>query len=407
MIFSSAQQILSGPCFGLVPSHEIGYIPRMRPIAPLILMLLGLVSCRTLRTTSTECPRTLRAIFDVGSGTTKLNVYEVSVCPDGAHLVRVIDDRTTRSVSLEAAKNSHGVITPAGLDELRTVVGELRDHAFKVARERAPTYASVDFAAAGTHAYRTAKNHDELAEALSDLGIPIVMLSQGEEANLAYDGATRRVTTCGTREKITWDIGGGSIQFTRADGSFRGLTIGAEGFKSRLVTEFHLSGKPRCEAKIESANPLGPQNVDGALKLAAQHGFAGSDPRWASLKDACVIGVGGLHARSVLERIHLNWPTIKSCVCPAGDCRPTPGIYHQREVECLARVFASKRDCDPEIRGPYAGMGESNLILIAGIMRALEIDEVHVVDVNMGQALAIDDARLKFRRLPIPPLTAP
>ena len=373
----------------------------------LALLWLSLSSCRTTRAPNPECPRRLRAVFDVGSGTTKLNLSEVSVCKDGVRLVRVIDDRTTRSISLEAAKNKTGEINAAGLAELRDVVREMRDHVFAVARAQAPDQVSIDFAAAGTHAYRTAQNKDAVQRTLLELGIPIVSLSQGEEANLAFDGATARVGSCGAREKITWDIGGGSMQFTRADGTFRGLPIGAEGFKSHVIAEFHLSGKPKCDAKIESANPLGLANVEAAMQLAAVKGRTALDPRWSSLSQAYVIGAGGLHQRAVLERIHAQWPIIKACVCPDAECQPTVGIYHRREVECLAQFFATKRDCDPEIRGPYSGMGETNVVLIAGIMRALGIDEVHVVDVNMGQALATDEGRLKFQRQLIPPLTTP
>lgn len=370
----------------------------------ILLSLLSLFGCRAVgqigRDAST-CPHRLRAVFDVGSGTTKLNLSEVAVCGDGrVELVRTIDATASARVSLEAAKDAGGGISPAGVQELVDAVTTLKRRAIELARAHAPQFRAIDYAAAGTHAFRTCRNPEVIERALAELGVPIVRLTQAEEAALGLAGARAAGLSCQGRRAIVWDIGGGSMQFTAADGTFRGLGIGAEGFKARVIKSFELSGHPSCEAHGASANPLGHARVDPALNLSESLGKC--DGAFCDLRDACVVGVGGLHVRAVHAQVVKHWGLIKSCACTTPDCAPAADRYGRGEVECLARALADATDCAPEVRGPYSGLAETNLLLVAGFMRALNIDVVRIADVNVSQGLVLDRDRLDFHAEDLP-----
>ena len=374
----------------------------MRFTLSLFVFLVNVLGCRAVGQLGPACPHRLRAVFDVGSGTTKMNLSEVATCADGTvELVRTIDAGGTLSVSLEAAKDAGGVISADGVADLSTAIRALKGRAFVMAKERAPGFTSIDFAAAGTHAFRTCRNPELVEAALKNLGVPIVRLTQGEEAAMGLAGTRTAILNCGQRPKVVWDVGGGSMQFTAADGTFRGLGIGAEGFKARVITKFHLSGAPACEARGASANPLGHGRVDRAIALAEELGRC-TEGAACDVRNACVVGVGGLHVRAVHAQIVRHWDLIKSCACDDQTCAPAKDRYRRREVECLARALSDKTDCDAEVRGPYSGLAETNLLLVAGFMRALKIDEVHVVDVNLGQGLVVDSGRLTFQTEAIP-----
>src|SRR4051794_4027442 len=62
-----------------------------------------------------ECRPIVRAVFDVGSGSTKLNLSQIETCPGGTRVLRVLDDRTSLDVPLEANRQPDGSIGDKGV----------------------------------------------------------------------------------------------------------------------------------------------------------------------------------------------------------------------------------------------------------------------------------------------------
>ncbi|NJL25170.1 MAG: hypothetical protein HC902_08325 [Calothrix sp. SM1_5_4] len=55
-----------------------------------------------------DCDRRLRAVFDVGSGSTKMNLAEVEICSGKVRVLRTLDDQSSLDVPLEAGKDAQG-----------------------------------------------------------------------------------------------------------------------------------------------------------------------------------------------------------------------------------------------------------------------------------------------------------
>jgi exopolyphosphatase/guanosine-5'-triphosphate,3'-diphosphate pyrophosphatase len=339
-----------------------------------------------------ECKPELRAILDVGSGTTKLGISEVNACTGQVSVLRTVDEESV-PLPLEANKDKDGKITPEGLKLADEAIVHLKRDAIDRAKHLAPAYKEIRFAAAGTHAFRTATNQGELAARFAAAGIPITALTQEQEAKI---GAWA-VEACAGRPMLVWDVGGGSMQFTivKKDGtsSFFGLPLGAEKFKQSVIEDLHLKRNPKCEVQGSTPNPLGKSS---AAALALAKAEAAKVPAGFSESWTCTVGIGGVHNKAIEAQIEAKWPKIKKCVCGQAGCAHSRGRYRKEELACLANFFSTKTDCDPEIKGPYSTTSVTNLYLILGFMQAMNIRSVETQDVNMSHGLATDRTLLTF-----------
>lgn len=382
--------------------------PNRAPLEPehmfIVLLFLSLSANFAV---ADECQPRLRAILDVGSGSTKLNLSEVDVCPDGVHLRRTLDDQTSLDVPLEANKDQDGNIKESGVQQLLTALKKLKEVSFQKAKEEAPNLHEIEFAAVGTHAFRTAKNQATIAQQVAALGIPMVALTQKQEAQAGFEGVQAKgVPICAGKKLLVWDVGGGSMEWTllshdKNHSLVTGLPLGAESFKSKLITKLKLERPTKC-AQTPSPNPIGQSNGKRALAMAVKEAQAlPNSLRDLKSEEICMVGIGGVHTKAVEAHIDQNWNAIKSCVCGTSQCRHPPHGYTLREVECLANYLAEKTDCDSEIKGPYSTTSVSNLFLIHGFLKELNIREVHTENVNMGHGLAVDRKQIRFQSQPI------
>lgn len=378
-----------------------------------MLMVFGLVFVLPFAHAENTCEPRLRAVFDVGSGTIKMNLSEVEVCAREVRLRRLLDDQASAPSGLEAGKHKTGELSDASMSETLQAVRMLKRAAFTMAKRKAPQYGSIDFAAAGTHAVRTAKNAAAFARKMEAAGVPLMTLSQDEEARLGFEGAkTRKEDLCKEDPPLVWDVGSGSMQWTWDESRKTkplGVDLGAEGFKMRLIQELGLPGRSPdgCSVPEPTPNPLQEKNVDKARHFARHEAAKRMRPLQQKLAlrpgKTCVIGIGGVHTKAVEAQITRHWDKIAACACgtkPA--CSHTVHRFTRQEVECLEHYLSSKTDCDPEIKGPYSTTSVSNLFLIDGFMRHLGIEEIHTANVNMTHQLVLDRRRLRFKTSSIP-----
>jgi exopolyphosphatase / guanosine-5'-triphosphate,3'-diphosphate pyrophosphatase len=223
------------------------------------------------------------ACIDIGSNTTRLLAAEVS----GNGLVELAARRSfTR---LGAGQGPGGVIPGEKVRENAVVVGEQ----LAAARDAGATEVCV----VATAAIRRAPNRDELVDAVKRLtGVPVRVLSGGEEARLCFRGATRDLPP-GDESVAVVDVGGGSVEV--AVGSPGGEVAWWDSLPtgSSLLTEAHVRNTPPDEADLE------------ALRRAAANALEDLAP--PPVQDAMAVGgtatslrllVGGELGNADLER---------------------------------------------------------------------------------------------------------
>jgi exopolyphosphatase/guanosine-5'-triphosphate,3'-diphosphate pyrophosphatase len=380
---------------------------RFNFVAPLVLTLL-LGACAHHPALENSCTPRLRALIDVGSGATKLNLSEVAVCSTDIKLLRVIEEQASVALPLEAGKDLDGGLGPTMQTRTFTAIKELRDKAKEIAREKAPKYKSMEIVAVGTHALRTAKNGTELSQkSFAATEVPLMILTQEQEGEAGFKGAIASLPkeACGEKPVMVWDVGGGSMQMTYSENADRlhveKVGAASEAFKKKLIAELpHRRARKNCPPDAASPNPITAALAGKATKLAENTVPAELREHVRALPAMCWVGIGGVHSKAVAAQVQKLQPAIKTCVCGRKkDCAHQESRYTQKELRCLARVLSEKTDCDTDISGPYSTTAVSNLFLILGFMQQLHIDTVTTANVNIGHSLVAAGASLPWKTL--------
>jgi exopolyphosphatase/guanosine-5'-triphosphate,3'-diphosphate pyrophosphatase len=140
-----------------------------------------------------------RACIDIGSNTTRLLVAE----SDGELLLEVHQERVFTHIG--RGIGSDGAIVPEKIEQVVDVVGEQ----LRLARE----LGSVDVRAVATAAIRQASNGPALVEAVKRAcGLAVQILSEQDEARLAFVGAARTLGHVPSGNLAVVDVGGRSSE---------------------------------------------------------------------------------------------------------------------------------------------------------------------------------------------------
>jgi hypothetical protein len=351
-----------------------------------ILLLAFLSACGS--PPKNTCTRSFRAVIDMGSGSTKMNMAEVEICPEGIAIKSKVDREESRPVSLEFVKTKDGEIPLAARENALAALKGLREIAVKEAKARG--YDAAELAVVGTHALRTAKNQTIFLADLETQGFAARALTQDEEGRAGRSAALGTSLPQNCRSNImVWDVGGGSAQITTSERA-ENLEFGSEAFREEVL-KLKVPGTDKCPADSGSPNPLG-RNFEKARAQAARHA-----PAWPAA-ELCVIGIGGVHNKAVLAMVQKNWRHVGPCVCKnRPNCLPSKDGYSKEEVACLSQYLSPKADCDPDLTGPYSRTAVSNLALVLGFMDRMSIKHVYVRPVNMGDYF-LTDRGLKFAK---------
>lgn len=203
------------------------------------------------------------AVVDVGSNSVRLFLCE------GADSDGPSGPRFTTVTGLRRGADVDGAVAAEALDRLDSCLA-----AYGRRMRDAGARAGV---ALGTSAVRDAPNRAEVADRIAArLGLPLTVLSGAEEAALAFAGARLAVT--GHGPVLVLDVGGGSTELVRGDGSG---VLGAVSLQVGAVrcTEGFLYGDPPTAAQLD------------ALRRAVEPGFAAAVDRVGG--PAPMIGVAG------------------------------------------------------------------------------------------------------------------
>ncbi len=338
--------------------NKYSYIVHRRFGRIIFALILAVLFCGCASQARQVCMER-RTAFDIGSASMKMKTATVDVCRP--NVVEIIGQKEIkvpfaenilhRQFSLE--------IQNTGIDQLQA----LKKQAQGTGAER--------FAGAATAAFREAQNTPlYLEEVKNKTGIPIRVISQDEEAILGYQAAVSRMGQA-PENVIVWDIGGNSMQITMKDSGrryliYRGL-LASISFKNQINEKIHHQ-----TGANKSPNPIGKQNLQAALTIAMKTAEEVPDEIKKSMRReaTAVIGIGGVHNQSLRKQ--------------TGNIR----VYRQDD---LASALQTRLDLDDAaIGGHYADTDVSNLILVLGFMKKLDIGEVHLMDVNLTDGILVD-----------------
>ena len=199
------------------------------------------------------------ACIDVGSNTTRLLVAEV----DGA-----LRPLLNRRAFTRIGSASEGGMIPAW--KVRETAAAVAGYA-ELARE----LGCDQIVAVATAAVREARNQSELVtEVEAAAGVAVRVLSAGEEARLAFAGATSRLSRDGQQPVVVVDVGGGSTEVvlgTAAGGATwsTSLPVGSGSLADGL-----LRSDPPSAAELGALGERVSHELQGLAPISARRAFA-------------------------------------------------------------------------------------------------------------------------------------
>lgn len=311
-----------------------------------------------------------RAAFDIGSGTTKLKVAQVNTCKKKIEKILLEANREVGyKQALKDSKNNklNKLIVKKGIAMLKEL------------KAQAQRFMPESYTAVATSAFRTAKNGKKVARKISKkLGFKINIISQQKEAEIGFVGASA-LTDKKLNEIVVWDIGGGSMQMTAYNNNgnydiYKGK-LAAVSFKNHVIYEVqnHNGEIPT------TPNPITEEDKVLALKDArdyAKNTVPKSIMKKIKSEKTLVLGIGGVHYFSIGENVSET------------------NTYSMDMI--LNHLNKSLYLTDEQLGGgKYVSTDITNLILVAGFMEELQINEVKTIKVNMADGLLINPSLSK------------
>lgn len=331
-------------------------------ITTLLLLLVLTVSCSQKDKVSEHCLRT-RAVFDIGSGASRMQVAKVNVC-NNKILTTLLEQRESILYKEDLAKGKNKKLSSAiqqqGLQSLKQM---------KTAAEK---YKPDGYVGTATAAFRESLNaKDYIQKINTELGLNVRIITAKEEAIVGFYSALTQVQQ--SRENVTvWDIGGSSQQiifFTdNSNYEIYEGDLGSVDFKNVVL-------KDVVKRKTFSPNPLNEEQITKTIKLAENYAIQNTPKRIKSEfknNKRKVIGIGGVHFFSVLKQFN------KSKVNSITQTELFEGI----------KTLNGKTDADYGNQ-KYAETMVTNPIMVYGFMKALDIKELEIYNLDLTQGLLI------------------
>ncbi len=302
-----------------------------------------------------------RAAFDVGSGTTKFKVAEIDVCTHT--LLSVLDsDEAPVFYGDDVSRGDSPVFEE---ETMRRGVDVLRRFKARAASHQPGAYAAV-----ATAAFRRAKNASDFVQRIRrELGIPITLISQAQEARLGFLGA---VLSAGVdpERAVVWDVGGRSMQLTML-GPDGNLVIYKGELASGQMRDHIASFIQKRQAG--SPNPVSHDDLHAAIAFAMEYATEHVPDALVDKldrDDTVVVGIGALKYYGDK---------------PAGE----------RGAICTATLLETKVSemldkTDAQIGGDYAATQVSDRALLIGFMWALGVDVVQLADIDLTDGLLVE-----------------
>ncbi len=296
----------------------------------------------------------VRAAIDIGSGGPKLRIAEVDLATN--KIVKILQIKQYPVIFQEyLSQNSNKTLSP---EIMHQGIGAIKD-----AVALANSFAVEGIAVIGTSVFRNAVNGEQFAQNIRmETGLQVHVLDQDLEGKLAFQAALAK-TSVDNENLVVWDIGGGSTQFIEMTikDSFRilGSDEGSGPFRDFIIESI----QKRNLTAYRSPNPLSFEHA----KKAESHASSLSSKIDPDLRNkickptTTVIGVGSVFGRGIAPLLGKN-------------------LFKLEDLKIAVSQLIGKND--KELGGDFASIEVSNVLLVLGFMKGLDIDHMHIIDVN-------------------------
>src|SRR3954447_1012819 len=202
------------------------------------------------------------ACVDIGSNTTRLLVAE---CAGGGAVRELMNQRVYTRIGKSLGRDKR--VPDAKVDEVAEVVERQVRHARELGASRVRVVA--------TAAIRQAANRDQLVAAIENAaGVPADVLSDEDEARLAFAGATRMLAGAPTGPIAVVDVGGGSTEI--AIGTLEDGVTWSRSFRigSGFLADSYLRSDPPAASELDAVRHHASGAVEGLRAPAVERAVA-------------------------------------------------------------------------------------------------------------------------------------
>lgn len=298
-----------------------------------------------------------RAAVDVGSGTTKICIADVDLKTN--KIVRIVLEKQF-AVPYQAYVEADGCFGES--------IRSFGINTFKEILEIFEEQGVEKIAAVATEAFRKASNGIAFAEEVQAIGLPLQVISQEEEGAIGFYSALSS-SDQKPSSMLVWDIGTGSFQIS-AENPIDEVAVymqsfGSVPFKNYII--HNIQGKD--PAAFPSPNPISAEDWKKADAFARRMGRKAFPLIKDKIKTASgvVIGIGRLFANSI------------------GSISDSQEVISRKDLRDYIRKCLNKTDA--ELKDPYANVNVSNAILVLGVMKALHIHEINIVNTTSTKGI--------------------
>lgn len=294
-----------------------------------------------------------RAAFDVGSATTRMMVADVDKCEQKLLSIVTKEERGVPYKD-DLAQSSN--------QEFSETLQASGVAVFKELQARAQKNGATKFAGTATSAFRGARNASAyVTRVKEEARVSLFIIEQTTEAEMGFLAAVNEPSVIADKV-VVWDIGGGSMQFSARENAQMVTSLvemGSVGFKNEVLRKI----KPKADLAT-SPNPIGEKNLHRILSMAKEHALRNTTLQIRELlKSRTVLGIGGVHASSILKQT---------------------GQSNEYTPKQLMQALKERANFDDtKVGGAYAATDVTNLALVLGYMQALQIKSVRAINLNL------------------------
>lgn len=332
------------------------------PLLAWVFILLGAACALTTSGTSEQCLEN-RATIDIGSGSSKILVATVNTC---IQKIEKILHQDSASLKFKEALNTNQNSLPDTL--LQQTIQTLKAWKKDYKKWNVTSYQAV-----ATEVFRQARNGTDFIVQISQATeIPIQIIDQTEEAKLGFWSAIAS-SSKSVHEVVVWDIGGGSMQMISydPDGDYN-LYMGkmaSVSFKDLILK------KKASSVRARTPNPLGTKWASQSVKLAERFAVDHVPAKIKTeIQNKKVVGIGGVHSKSIQNQI-------------LQGTKSDSFTYNQ---ETLSQTLQTRSLLsDKDLSSAYPETDVTNLALVLGFMKALNISEVEVISADLTAGLLL------------------
>ncbi len=301
-----------------------------------------------------------QAAMDIGSGSTKILVAIVNTCEG-----KILKTLFKESKSIKVKESVIGESIPKSIQsDLDLAISEWK---IKTLPLNIKSYKAV-----ATEVFRSTSNGLAVLEELEKKHLlKIKLITQIEEAILGFWSAVG-ASGLDPKQIVSWDIGGGSMQMTTIKNNefmFYTGKMASVNFKNEYLKTTKCRNNTNC-----SPNPMGLKGVLSAVKIADLYAKKNVPQEFKKeFKLKTVVGIGGVHSKSIWNQLLRSQPNEKD--------------LNLNNLQTLA--FENGKLKDEDLKSEYAETEVTNIALVLGFMKRLEIQSVKPFDVDLTTGLLV------------------